>query len=289
VADPNGQFVWYELMTTDMTAAAAFYAKVVGWGTRDASAPAAAYTLLTAGEIPICGVTSLPPEVRRMGVQPGWLGYVEVDDVDAAADRFRRLGGTVHVPPMDIPDISRFAVVADPQSATLALVKWRNAGADMPADRDKAGRVGWHELIAADWAKAFAFYAELFGWQTAPAVFGQTGTYQRFAIAGQLAGGMYTKPPAAPVPFWLYYFNVHDIDAAAERVMNGGGQILEGPLVYGTAWVARCMDPQGAMFALIGTRSDKAVGYFVRGASRDPSGVPARKGRDKAGTKESCG
>jgi hypothetical protein len=283
VADTHGQFVWYELMTTDVKAAEVFYAKVVGWGTRDASAPGAAYTLFTAGEIPVCGMTNLPADVRRMGVKPGWLGYVGVDDVDAAADRFRRLGGTVHVPPMDIPDISRFSVVADPQNATLALVKWLNAGEDMPAERDKAGRVGWHELIAADWAKAFAFYAELFGWQKAPAVVGEAGTYQRFAVGGQTVGGMYTKPPMAPVPFWLYYFNVHDIDAAAERVTDGGGQILEGPIEYGAAWVARCMDPQGAMFALIGMRSDKAVGYFVRGASRDPSDVPARKSPDKAG------
>jgi hypothetical protein len=43
------------------------------------------------------------------------------------------------------------------------------------------------------------------------------------------------------------------------------------------------MDPQGAMFALIGMRSDKAVGYFVRGASGDPSDPQARKGRDQAG------
>jgi predicted enzyme related to lactoylglutathione lyase len=163
---------------------------------------------------------------------------------------------------MDIPDISRFSVVADPQGATLALVKWLDAGDGPPGERDKAGRVGWHELMAADWTKAFAFYAGLFGWQKGPSVVGETGAYQQFAIGGQAAGGMYTKPTMVRVPFWLYYFNVHDIDAAAKRVTDAGGKVLEGPIEYGAAWVARCMDPQGAMFALIGMRP--AVGYFVK-------------------------
>ena len=37
MANSQGRFVWYELMTTDVAAAKAFYAKVVGWGTEDAS------------------------------------------------------------------------------------------------------------------------------------------------------------------------------------------------------------------------------------------------------------
>jgi predicted enzyme related to lactoylglutathione lyase len=39
VVNSHGRFVWYELMTTDMEAAKAFYAKVVGWGTQDVSMP----------------------------------------------------------------------------------------------------------------------------------------------------------------------------------------------------------------------------------------------------------
>jgi predicted enzyme related to lactoylglutathione lyase len=51
--------------------------------------------------------------------------------------------------------------------------------------------------------------------------------------------------------FWLYYFNVPAIDAALARVSAGGGKVLNGPMeVPGGSWVAQCMDPQGAMFAL---------------------------------------
>jgi hypothetical protein len=74
------------------------------------------------------------------------------------------------------------------------------------------------------------------------------------------------------VPFWLYYFNIDDIDAASERIKAGGGRILEGPLeVRGVGWIARCADPQGAMFALAGMRSNKVFGYFKPVSSRDPS------------------
>ena len=32
VVNSHGRFAWYELITTDMEAAKAFYTKVMGWG-----------------------------------------------------------------------------------------------------------------------------------------------------------------------------------------------------------------------------------------------------------------
>jgi uncharacterized protein len=273
MVNSHGRFVWYELMTTDMEAAKAFYANVVGWGTRDASMPGMAYTLFTAGEASVSGLMDLPEDARKkMGAKPSWIGYVGVNDVDATADRIKHLGGTVHVPPKEIPNISRFSVVADPQMATLALFKWLKPGQEEPAELSTPGRVGWHELLAADWEKALAFYGELFGWQKADADIGAMGTYQLFSAGGQTIGGMFTKPPMVPVPFWLYYFNIGDIDAAAKRVKVGHGQILNGPIeVPGGSWIVQCTDPQGAMFALVGKRSHNGIGFFERVASRDPS------------------
>jgi uncharacterized protein len=278
----HGCFVWYELTTTDAQAAQAFYADVVGWGTRDASTPGAAYALFTVGEDPVAGLMVLPAEARKMGAQPRWTGYVGVDDVDAATDRLKRLGGTVYVPPTDVPDVSRFSVVADPQMATLALVKGLKSGQEQPAALSSPGHVGWHELSAVNWEEAFAFYGELFGWQKADAEVGKMGTYQLFSAGGQTIGGMSTKPPTAPMPFWLYYFNVGDIDTAAERVKAGGGKILEGPLeARGRNRIVRCTDPQGAMFALR-TGRPETVGYFGRAAADDPAAtrlfVPKKAG-----------
>jgi predicted enzyme related to lactoylglutathione lyase len=278
----HGCFVWYELTTTNPEAAKAFYADVVGWSTRDASMPGAAYALFTAGEDPVAGLLGLAAEARKMGAQPRWTGYVGVDDVDAATDRLKGLGGTVYVPPTDVPEISRFSVVADPQMATLALVKGLKSGQEQPAALSSPGHVGWHELSAVDWEQAFAFYGELFGWQKVDADFGGLGTYLLFSAGGQTIGGMATKPPTVPMPFWLYYFNVGDIDAAAKRVKAGGGKILEGPVeARGGNRIARCTDPQGAMFALRAGRS-KTIGYFGPAAADDPAAtrlfVPKKAG-----------
>ena len=262
-------------MTTDMEAAKAFYADVVGWGTQDASMPGMPYTLFTAGTASVSGVMDLPEEARKLGMRPGWLGYVGVNDVDAAADRIKRLGGALYVPPTDVPNISRISVAVDPQMAMIALLKWLTPGQGQPVALSTPGRVGWHELLAADWEKAFAFYAELFDWRKANADTGAVGTYQLFTAGGETIGGMFTKPPMEPVPFWLYYFNIGDIDAAAKRVHAGGGQILSGPVEVpgGGGWIVRCTDPQGAIFALAGKRSHNGIGYFERAASRDPSDV----------------
>jgi predicted enzyme related to lactoylglutathione lyase len=267
----HGRFVWYELMTTDIETAKAFYANVVGWSTRDSSATGLPYSLFTSGDSPVAGLMNVPRGARRTGVTPQWTGYVAVDDVDAAVDRIKQLGGAVHVPPTDLPNISRFSVVADPQTATLALVKGRNSGRAPSAELEAPGRVGWHELLAADWEKAFAFYGELFGWQKADSHTGMMGTYQGFSTGGKTIGGMLTKPATLPFPYWLYYFNTDDVQAAAKRVEAGGGQILFGPTaVPGGAWIVHCTDPQGAIFALLDRRVRKAFVYFERPASRDP-------------------
>jgi len=262
MANSHGRFIWYELTTTDMQAAKTFYAAVVGWGTRDTSMAGIPYTVFTAGDASISGLSELPQDARNMGERPMWLGYVCVDDVDATADRIKRLGGAVHVPPQDILDVSRFSVVSDPQMATFALFKWQNPVEEQPVDLRARGRVGWHELLADDWEKAWAVYSELFGWQKAEADVGAMGTYQQFATGGQTIGGMMTKPPTVPVSCWLYYFNVDNIDAAVKRVKAASGQVLRGPTeVPDGNWIVQCADPQGAIFALVGRRGP---GYFGR-------------------------
>ncbi len=260
MGNSHGRFVWYELVTTDTEAAKAFYANVVGWRTQNVSMPGVAYSLFAVGDTPVTGVMNLPEDAGGMAAH--WIGYVGVADVDAAVERIRLLGGSVRVPPTDVAEISRFSVVADPQMAMLALVKGRKPTQAEPVELEKLGRVGWHELLAADWEKAFAFYGELFGWQKTDSHVGAMGTYQRFSVGGETIGGMFTKPATLPFPFWLYYFNVGDIEAAAKRVEAGGGQILYGPTaVPGGPRIIHCTDPQGAIFALLDRR--KAVGYFI--------------------------
>jgi len=198
----------------------------------------------------------LPEEGRRLGATPRWLGYIAVDGIDATASQIARRGGAVLLPPTD-SNIGRVSVVADPQKATFALVDGLTYGRQQPGALDELGHVGWHELLAQDRNKVFDFYGELFGWQKDAAEADPSDYYHLFTSSGQTIGGMLTKLPSVPQPCWLYYFNVDDINAAARRVNAGGGRMLQGPIELSDGcWIARCVDPQGALFALQGARGE---------------------------------
>ena len=246
-------FVWYELMTGDVAAAAAFYSKVVGWRAEDSGMPGMSYTLLKVGDAQVAGMMATPDELKAAGAPATWSGYIAVDDVDAMEARVLQGGGKVLRPASDIPEIGRFAVVADPQGASFFLFKpQRSDPPPMPAP-GAPGTTGWHELRAMDGVAVFDFYATLFGWTKGEGLdMGTMGIYQLFEIDGVPSGAVMTKEPDAPMPGWRYYFHVDAIDAAAQRVAQGGGTLTMGPhQVPGGNWVLHGRDPQGAVFALM--------------------------------------
>lgn len=253
--DMHGNFVWYELMTTDTKGAEAFYTKVTGWSAKDSGMPGVEYTLFNApsGE-QVAGLMTMPQSALDMNIPPAWLGYIAVHDVDAAAADVAANGGTVHRAPDDIPGVGRFAVVTDPHGGVFAL--FRGTDGDMPptAPMGTPGFMGWHELMAGDLDTAFAFYSKLFNWTKFEAMdMGPMGVYQIFGKGEAMFGGMMTKPASIPAPpFWTFYINVEAIDAAIERINAAGGKVVNGPMeVPGGAWIVQGTDPQGAFFALV--------------------------------------
>jgi predicted enzyme related to lactoylglutathione lyase len=188
-----------------------------------------------------------------MGAAPCWTGYIYVDDVDAAIPGLTEAGGTLKKGPLDIPNIGRFAVVADPHGAMFMLFRDAGGSPPPPPPVGTPGLVGWRELHAGDGAEALAFYSRQFGWKhDRDFDMGPMGLYRIFESSPGEQGGIMTRDPQTPGPFWLYYFNVDSIDAAAERVKAKGGQIINGPMEVPTGqWVLQAMDPQHAMFALV--------------------------------------
>jgi predicted enzyme related to lactoylglutathione lyase len=244
-------------MTTDAAAAETFYKDVIGWNAQDAGYPDFRYTLLSVGDTQVAGLMTLPKEACDAGAKPAWMGYVAVDDVDDYTARVMKAGGMVHRAPADIPGVGRFAIVADPQGAVIVLFK--GTGTSAPAPANTPGFAGWRELLATDGAAAFEFYSELFGWTKGDAVdIGPMGIYQLFAMAdgGEPIGGIMTKPPDVPAPFWIYYFQVDGIEAAVARINAAGGTVINGPMeVPGGSWIVQVLDPQGAMFALVSAKA----------------------------------
>ncbi|MEK6663089.1 MAG: VOC family protein [Pseudomonadota bacterium] len=121
-----GAFSWNELMTTDVKGAKAFYGELLGWGMQDINPGGMDYTLVKLGEKEIGGIMAIPDQAA--GMPPAWGAYVTVNNVDALLGRVEKLGGKVCVPPQDIPDVGRFAVIQDPQGAMLSLISYLKRG-----------------------------------------------------------------------------------------------------------------------------------------------------------------
>jgi uncharacterized protein len=254
-----GKFFWYELMTTDRNAALDYYEAVVGWiATEQAGAsPDIGYTILSVEGRGMGGVIELSEEMRDGGARPGWVGYIGVGDTDALAKAIAEAGGKVLMGPDDIPDIGRFAMVADPGGAPFYIITpLPRDDPPPPADPTAPGLVSWHELYSSLGDKAaFDFYSGQLGWETMEEMdMGPMGTYRIFGADGVQMGGMMRKPDNIPVDMWGFYFNVDGIDSAMGRIEANGGQVMMGPHeVPGGSWIVQARDPQGAAFALVST------------------------------------
>ena len=246
-----GRPLWYELMTTDMKAAEAFYRNVVGWTTSPFNGAGQPYTMFNrSGDIPVGGVMAMPPDLKA---PPFWAMYVGVPTLEEASAHVVRLGGKAHTPVIEVPTVGRMQMMGDPQGAVFYLYEPASAE-HAPETVAELGEASWHELMTTDWPAAMTFYQQVFGWQPSEAMdMGEMGTYQMFNRPHGMIGGMMNKPKelANVPPNWQIYFRVPSVEAAAERVKANGGQILNGPMeVPGGDWVVNAMDPQGAAFGL---------------------------------------
>lgn len=258
MSNKHGDFIWYELMTTDPDGAAAFYATVVGWDVADSGQAGMDYRLLSMSGTHVGGLLPIDAAMQAGGARPFWAGYIGVDDVDASSAAIRAAGGTVHLEPRDIPGVGRFAFVADPQGVPFYVMKGSVEGGvseAFAAETPRVGHCAWNELVTTDPASAKQFYGEQFGWtKDGEMDMGPMGKYE-FLRHGFLLGAVMPKPAEMPQPMWIYYFRVPDIDAAAATVGKCGGQVLLDPQeIPGGEFIIQGLDPQGALFALVGKR-----------------------------------
>ncbi len=119
-AQASGAFCWNELYSKDPAASVAFYSAIGGFTSKVQEMPGmGSYYVLEAGGRPRAGILAPPmPQAPH-----AWLPYVAVANADATADRAKRLGATLHVPPTTVPGVGRFAILADPQSASIGILQ----------------------------------------------------------------------------------------------------------------------------------------------------------------------
>lgn len=263
-AAATGGFIWYELMTTDADAAAAFYGAVVGWTVRK-DAPDQAngmdYRMIVRSDGGFNGgILALTGEMREQSARACWLGYIHVANVDKAIDAIVADGGKLHMPKMTI-EVGSIAMVTDPQGAPFYIMApvppadRPDAKSDVFAPMD-AQHVRWNELMTSDPDAAVAFYRKHFGWDQEGAMdMGEMGQYRFIQHGGVGIGAIMRKPAQAPVSMWNHYIGVDDIDRAIAAISAGGGQVVHGPMeIPGGEFALNGVDPQGAAFGLVGPR-----------------------------------
>ncbi|MEF2073003.1 VOC family protein [Consotaella aegiceratis] len=251
-----GTPIWYELITDDPDAAEAFYGKVLGWSfQRFAGNFEHDYRIASANGTGVGGVMQRP---EGMPMPPSWLFYVGVEDVDAMAEKVASLGGSVHMPGTDIPEVGRFAFVADPQGNPFYLMRGasdRASEAFLPTETARPGHAVWNELRTPDPEAALGFYGELFGWSQQGAMpMGDRGDYRFLGAGSTMIGALMPADPDGSSG-WRFYFLVDDVDAAVDRLNDAGGTVLFGPAeVPGGLHTVIAEDTGRARFGFVGRK-----------------------------------
>ena len=251
----QGSWIWYELMTPDADGSKAFYDRVVGWNIQTTHGDSKDYGFINNADGGMTGgVLHLTDEMQQHGARPCWIGYVGVDDVDSSLGAIEAAGGNVLMPARDIEMAGRIAMVADPNGAPFYVMTPSGEGESTSFSPTLLGRCAWNEMLAEDQQVALDFYTGLFGWSLPePMDMGPMGSYQFVAHDGVTTGAIMRKSPEVPVSAWTHYFRVADIDAAKAAAEAGGATIfLDVMEVPGGDWIVQGIDPQGAMFSLVG-------------------------------------
>ena len=255
--NPQGDFIWYELMTPDPDRSKSFYDAVVGWDVEPRPAGEMDYRMIRRADGGHAGgVLRITEEMQQHGARPAWLGYLNVPDVDAKVAAIEAAGGKTLMAATDIPHVGRIAMVADPQGAPFYVMKpippagQPNARSDVFSP-NAVQRCAWNELVTTDLDSARHFYPEQFGWTLGDTMpMGPMGDYQFIHQAGQMIGAMFAPPDRQPA--WRFCFRVDNLERSIDAIRSGGGEILFGPTeVPGGGMIVQATDPHGAFFMVI--------------------------------------
>lgn len=254
-APTPGTPCWFDLLSPDAPAAAAFYARLFGW-TYDVSGPEYGhYHMALVDNRPAAGIGQ-----RQEGASTpsAWTVYLAARDAAAMADRVSELGGSVVMEPTEVPGMGRMAIVQDPGGAVFGL--WQPLAHLGFGVTHEHGTMGWCEVNVPDGEAARAFYAELMDADArllesdaVPTVYYVLSKDDQ-AVAGILE--MTAEWQGVP-PHWMPYFEVADCDAAARAAEEAGGTVSVQPFATEYGRIAVVTDPFGAVFSVNQTTASR--------------------------------
>jgi hypothetical protein len=245
----HGVFSWVDVTATDFEASRKFYSELFGWEIERGPEEFGGYALAVVNGRNVAGISpAMSPEAP-----PVWSTYVDVASVDDTMSKAAAGGGHGIVEPMDVGEAGRMAMFADPEGAVIGLWEAKeHRGAGLV---NEPNTWAWNELMCDEPKKAKEFYAGVFGWGEVTHGEGDN-QYTEWQVGGRSIGGMLKKPAdTPPMPsFWTVYIQVADIEVAAKRLSEVGGQVIRPPVEIEPGTFAVVTDPAGAMFNLFQTK-----------------------------------
>jgi uncharacterized protein len=245
---PSGTPCWVDLGVDDIARASTFYSRLFGWDIQAGPPEVGGYAMcLKAGHT----VAGIGPKQGPPGTPPTWTVYLASEDADQTAGKITAAGGQVLVAPMDVMDVGRMVVAADPAGAVFGI--WQARGHTGMGLANEPGSVCWNENFSRDMDGSQAFYHTVFGYE-----YGDMSTpdfrYATLKLDGGEVGGigeMGSEFPAKAPAHWSTYFAVEDTDAAVATITAAGGSVLRAPWDTPYGRMAAVSDDQGAAFSLM--------------------------------------
>lgn len=245
---------WIDLMVPDQQAALDFYCDLFGWQGEIGPSEQGGYSVCTLKGKPVAGIMkAMNPDGTVPDPMPptAWTTYLATDSIDSTAKSVTDAGGTVMMGPMDVMDLGRMAVIADPTGAVVGL--WQAGTFDGAGIVNEHGALIWNELNTGDTRAATEFYGAVLPLEAAPTPMPGAEGYIEFKVGERGIAGMMdlaALPPGVP-PHWMPYFGVDDVDSIQAATVRAGGSVLAPAFDMAAGRMAVLADPQGGGFSVI--------------------------------------
>jgi predicted enzyme related to lactoylglutathione lyase len=243
---PAGTPSWADLSVPDLAKAIEFYSAVLGWTLVDSGEEFGHYSIAQVDGRAAAGIGPVMAE----GQPSFWTLYIASDDADATAKLVGEHGGTVVMPPMDIPGNGRMCIAADPTGAVFGV--WQAIGMIGAGVFNEPGGIVWEDARLSDVEAGRTFYTDVFGWSYGEIPGMDISQYGTFTTGGDPLGGLggLMGDPEGTPSHWLVYFGVPDADAAFATVERLGGTVLRPAEDSPFGRMGVVADPFGAPFAI---------------------------------------